>query len=1266
MKKQICIFLSLIILLISFVTACPNVLANGNIFTIPANASGDVLEVIISPTSQIYNALLYIDGAEFTHLSGTANTTSKNVDISSLKAGRHVALFVANTKNGVVSEEKYFTVSKNGAGEVLSASFLSGGSEILESAWENGKPIPAADGYKFTLSSDVSGSTKLYYFENGKKILLDASVTKNNNTVTVKTARAPFENTIYIAEFGSSLQYAFRTCYSDNVTVYKNFDFEKELGFTYYASTVDTTSGEVIERKTIDGNGVFHAAIDSSKDGFFAQTDTETLLKEDNYVIDFKIYISKIEGSASLAFFEGKDSSGSYREPLTINSLYKISQKNASWGGQKVSYTFGKDTWYRIVIAYNISTGKYNFYVYNGDTRLYIKENCSIVGARRPTYLKIDLISGGAIDFMLDDFRIYSGSEKRDYLPSDVKSLSSIMEKPADAKKTLGAASVFTTDSDNYYFANEKRKYLTDAEKPVEIDAVPYLSGEFLQNVLLACDTVYADKIVVGSTTFEQGSEGVISKNGKLYLRADKAAAALGKTYTYDDRGYFVFSTGAFSAINSGDIDEIFDSSDTFYRYIMMENPRGEEVLDDFKEGELYGVHPRILFTNKEIEWILNLSNNGDDEVKKEIENIIDIADGYLNWSRITANDADSVKQNNATSAQNVISYFAEAYLLTGDEKYANAGIKILDAAAAWKSLAWNNSNLTTGHWAALMAIGYDSFYNYLNKTSSGRAKLQAYRDAIENLAFSDTILAYSGGNGPHWITIADNFSGVIGGGMLTLCMAVADEGQFKDKMPYLLENILKTNALSAVLYYNDGGYFEGVRYSEYMLTNLSMGVETLFKACKSDYGISNARGFKKAGNMFAYLNTPTQAFDFSDCEPQPSKQFVPLWFGYRYGEREAAELNMKRMRMDEQRNESIRNIFFYKKMIEKYGETSNDISLDYYFPKTLTGSFRNSFDKKYPIAAFYHLAKNGTTHDHLDAGQWEFETNGIKWAMDLGPDSYDLPNYFSNEGYKIYRKHTQGHNVVLINPTTDSDNYLGQNIEGKAELLSCYSEENEANVKFDLTDVYMRDVSAYTREFTFADNRTTFTVCDEITLKNSNSDIYWFMHTEADINVIDKNNVILKKGGHTLRAVITCSAANYEVLDMEAKPLPGTPEVSGQKEETAHKLAIHIPSSSGKETISVKLIPYAYTLNVKGDSANVCVMIPDAGNYNFTAPRLFIAFYDADENICGMKIKTLDFAGSKIDFSDSFTLPPKTKTAKALLWDGMDIKKNPLTVSLN
>ena len=54
-----------------------------------------------------------------------------------------------------------------------------------------------------------------------------------------------------------------------------------------------------------------------------------------------------------------------------------------------------------------------------------------------------------------------------------------------------------------------------------------------------------------------------------------------------------------------------------------------------------------------------------------------------------------------------------------------------------------------------------------------------------------------------------------------------------------------------------------------------------------------------------------------------------------------------------------------------------------------------------------------------LDGGSFVFEAGGRRWAMDMGSDSYQLPNYFTqdvknNTRYNLYRKATVGHNTLL------------------------------------------------------------------------------------------------------------------------------------------------------------------------------------------------------------------------------------------------------------
>ena len=42
-----------------------------------------------------------------------------------------------------------------------------------------------------------------------------------------------------------------------------------------------------------------------------------------------------------------------------------------------------------------------------------------------------------------------------------------------------------------------------------------------------------------------------------------------------------------------------------------------------------------------------------------------------------------------------------------------------------------------------------------------------------------------------------------------------------------------------------------------------------------------------------------------------------------------------------------------------------------------------------------FKAGSNGVNHSHLDVGSFVLEAKGVRWAVDLGPDDYDLPKYF-------------------------------------------------------------------------------------------------------------------------------------------------------------------------------------------------------------------------------------------------------------------------------
>lgn len=874
---------------------------------------------------------------------------------------------------------------------------------------------------------------------------------------------------------------------------------------------------------------------------------------DDKVIVDALITPIQIEGNAFVKLFDSKATSGtsaSWRDGIALNSDGTVTMKNEG-GASEYICRWEAGVKFRFTALYDIPEGKCSIYI----DESFIKE-ISVKSIYAKTYrIDIDNSKGGSAKAYVDNLKIYASDKILSDSAFDTDVRYSVMDFDNIAKKSLGNAWLFT-DAVYYYKNGEKIKYTSESQKPIIYDEKMYITENFASDILnINPDTLEKSYI-----------------DNRYLIDAEKAAEALGKEYLYDERGFFILSDEEFPYTNSKDFTKLFEKSDKIYRYVNFDNTKSEEVINALKNNRENKSHPRLCYTDEDIEYIKNKFET-DKKWSAILSSVIAKGNSYLGADiKVTPDCANSKKQDQSGIFQNAIEALSQAYLLTGDTRYADKGISYMKAASEWESLAVENSNLTTGHWAMGMAVGYDAFYNYLMQSSEGQENAALFREAVKRLPFADAIKAYKGGGGVHWINICDNFQGVISGGMMALLLSVADEEDVREEVLYLLENVLRSMQLAVSLYAPDGGYFEGVAYSEYMLTNLSNAITSLFNCCGTDWGLGNAKGFRNAGEFFVYMQTPEHRFNFSDCSRPATNTMLPAFFAHYYGSVSAAKMTILE---NEYRDTSydMSGYLHYDKAISIWGDADvSHYGTDKYFKAAESGVFRNTFGTGEPTFVGFHGGTTGRAHDMLDSGEFVFEAGGLPWAIDLGADSYSLPSYFGTDGYKIYRKHTQGENCVLINPLTDTENYFGQAIGEEAPLISYVSKPKGAFAAFDMTNVYKRDVTSYKRGYYFGDNRNTLTVQDEITLKDT-SELYWFMHTASDIEIVDGDTARLTYGGEELLLEVY-SNKPFTLSKMAPEPLEGTPVIEGQAEnEGISKVSIHFENASGDVNIAVKLI---------------------------------------------------------------------------------------------
>jgi len=138
--------------------------------------------------------------------------------------------------------------------------------------------------------------------------------------------------------------------------------------------------------------------------------------------------------------------------------------------------------------------------------------------------------------------------------------------------------------------------------------------------------------------------------------------------------------------------------------------------------------------------------------------------------------------------------------------------------------------------------------------------------------------------------------------------------------------------------------------------------------------------------------------------------------------------------------------------------------------------------------------ANNACEHGHYDLGSFVLDSRGARWAMDLGPDDYNLPDYFSPEmRSRYYRTSTIGHNTIVINgecqPPTACAIITRQSLTGKTPV-----------VVMDLSGAYP-SVGSVLRGFALI-NRRHVLIVDEIVPKETLSSVDWQMHTAAHVGL--------------------------------------------------------------------------------------------------------------------------------------------------------------------
>ena len=491
------------------------------------------------------------------------------------------------------------------------------------------------------------------------------------------------------------------------------------------------------------------------------------------------------------------------------------------------------------------------------------------------------------------------------------------------------------------------------------------------------------------------------------------------------------------------------------------------------------------------------------------------------------------------------------AWQISGESKYAERAWQELSMVCSYEDWCTDHF-LATAEMALAVSVGYDWFFDYLTPSQKDLLAETTYNYAIKP-ALSKNYLK-------NWFTWSkNNWNSICYSGIGIACMTFSS--YYPDEAAEFLEMCYKNMPIAYENFTPDGVYAEGAGYCQSGMNSIVNFVATSQNFFGTDYGMSDIDGFRELGSFPVRITTPTGVFNFGDNKNRMCFSPALHWYASQYDspllacyqmwdmpEKFIADTSSSVERNSEGKENALSSLLYNRSFTADSADFSKEpltICLESDSGQTLT-LMRNAYLDKNGTFAGIKGGYNGINHGDLDIGTFVFDSMGVRWAEELGPGSYDAPGYFLNlpagGRWNNYCKRAEGQNTLVINPKMTTDD---QYALATSEFTSFEENPNGGKCTLDMTDAYrMNGAVEVTRDFELYNNYTSLKISDTIHCLIK-SEIYWFMHTRAQINISeDGKTAVLTIGDKQLKAT---SHADGVFSVMKAEALDGAYEYDGE-----------------------------------------------------------------------------------------------------------------------
>ncbi len=481
-------------------------------------------------------------------------------------------------------------------------------------------------------------------------------------------------------------------------------------------------------------------------------------------------------------------------------------------------------------------------------------------------------------------------------------------------------------------------------------------------------------------------------------------------------------------------------------------------------------------------------------------------------------------------------------YRLDGDRRFAARARRELLAVAVFPD--WNPSHfLDTAEMTHAVAIGYDWLHSFLSPQD--RVLL---RGALVNLGLKPSLKLYDAHRS--WVVVTHNWNQVCNAGMVLGALAVADEEP--DLAACVVANATTSIKRAIAKYAPDGGWPEGPAYWNYATSYTTYLLASLHTALGMDFGLSEMDGLAETGNFRLHITGPLgRTFNFADSNSEEEGAPMLFWLA-RCFDRPSYAWSERQIRVQP----SALDLLWFDPRGQ--GPRAERTPTDALFRSVDVATFRSTWEDANAVFVGFKGGNNRANHSHLDLGTFVLDAEGQRWAVDLGPDDYNLLGYFGNKRFTYYRLRTEGHNTLTLNGKN-------QNPAARAPIVGFSSTRSRACAVADLSAAYRSQTRHVSRGIALL-QRQHVLVQDEIE-GDRPFEAVWGMHTPGEIQVDGTHAKLRLQDVHLFARILEPAGAHFEALAAN----PPRPQAQNHGFQ---KLIVRLPEKVSRTRIVVMLSP--------------------------------------------------------------------------------------------